>query len=61
MAERWIIEPKPKGELTPIDPAPRPRGDGPTIQLFITKFGITHAQVIHPNGAIEWWQKVKGT
>jgi hypothetical protein len=55
-----VIEPKPAAVLIPIDPNPRPRGDGPTIQLFRTDKGIIHARVVHPNGAIEWFQKIAG-
>lgn len=58
MAE-WQLEPKPKAVLTPVDPEPLDRGDGIKVQRWRTDQGVIHAQVIHPNHAVEWYLQVK--
>ena len=60
MAERWQIEAKPKAVLTAVDPEPVDRGDGVKVQRWRTDKGMTHAQVIYPTGAIDWFQLVAG-
>jgi len=55
----WQIEPKPKAELTPVDPEPVDRGDGARVQRWRTANGILHAQVTYPNHASEWYVQTK--
>lgn len=52
---QWQLESKPKAQLFAVDPTPIDRGDGATVQRWRTANGVIHAQVIHPNGAIEWF------
>ena len=59
MAERWSVTTKPGAQLTAIDPAPVPRGDGATWQRFKTPFVVTFAQVIEANGRVMWLQLVQ--
>jgi len=56
---QWQLEPKPKAILTAVDPEPLDRGDGSRVQRWRTDQGVIHAQVIHQNGAIEWYLQVK--
>lgn len=56
---QWQLEPKPKAVLTAVDPKPVDRGDGAKVQRWKTDQGVIHAQVIHPNHAIEWYLLVK--
>lgn len=55
----WQLEPKPKAELTAVDPEPLDRGDGARVQRWKTDKGVIHAQVIYPNHRIEWYLQVK--
>jgi hypothetical protein len=57
--QQWQLEPKPKAELTRVDPEPIDRGDGAKVQRWKTAAGVIHAQVIYPNHRIEWYQLVK--
>lgn len=57
---QWQLEPKPKAELTPIDPVPLDRGDGAMVQRFKTSKGVVHVQVIYPTHAVEWYLQVQG-
>jgi hypothetical protein len=59
MAPQWQLEPKPKAELTAVDPEPIDRGDGARVQRWRTTQGVIHAQVIYPNHRIEWYLQVK--
>ncbi len=56
---QWQLEPKPKAQLTAVDPAPLDRGDGAKVQRWRTANGAIHAQVIYPNGRVEWFLQVK--
>jgi len=59
MAPLWMLEPKPKAQLTAVDPEPIDRGDGAKVQRWKTAQGVIHAQVIYPNHRIEWYLQVK--
>ncbi len=56
---QWQLEPKPKAQLTVVDPEPIDRGDGAKVQRWKTAQGVIHAQVIYPNPRIEWYLQVK--
>lgn len=56
---QWQLEPKPKAQLTAVDPEPLDRGDGARVQRWRTAQGVIHAQVIYPNHRIEWYLQVK--
>lgn len=60
MAPQWQLEPKPKAELTAVDPEATDRGDGAKVQRWKTAQGVIHAQVIYTNGRVEWFLQLKG-
>ncbi len=59
LMQQWQLEPKPKAQLTAVDPEPIDRGDGAKVQRWKTAQGVIHAQVIYPNHRIEWYMQVK--
>jgi hypothetical protein len=56
---QWQLEPKPKAQLTVVDPEPIDRGDGAKVQRWKTAAGVIHAQVIYENGRVDWFLQVK--
>lgn len=56
---QWQLEPKPKAEMTAVDPQPVDRGDGATVQRWQTVNGAIHAQVVFPTGRVDWYLQVK--
>lgn len=55
---QYQLEPKPKAEMTPVDPEPVDRGDGAKVQRWRTTNGAIHVQVIYPEGRLEWYLQV---